>query len=42
MIPSDLLQLVASLGFLVIGGRLLVPHFREGEPAAEGEQTPEP
>ena len=38
---SDLLQLVASLGFLVIGGRLLVPLFREAGPAAEGDQTPE-
>ena len=42
VIPSDLLQLVASLGFLVIGGRLLLPLLREAESASEGDQTPEP
>lgn len=42
VIPSDLLQLVASLGFLVIGGRLLVPLFSSAEHVAEGDQTPEP
>ena len=42
VIPSDLLQLVASLGFLVIGGRLLVPLLRETEPATDGDQTLSP
>ena len=41
VIPSDLLQLLASLGFLVIGGRLLVPLFRETKPAEDGDQSPE-
>ena len=41
VIPSDWLQLVASLGFLVIGGRLLVPLLWETEPATDGDQTPE-
>ena len=41
VIPSDLLQLVASFGFLVIGGRLLVPLFNKAEQATDGDQTPE-
>ena len=39
LIPSDLLQLIASIGFLVIGGRLLVPLLHQAEPDADGDQT---
>ena len=42
VIPSDLLQLLASLGFLVIGGSLLVPLFHGNQPTEDGDQTPEP
>ena len=38
---SNLLQLMASLGFLVIGGRLLVPLVRDAEPTTNRDQTPE-
>jgi len=41
VIPSDLLQLLASVGFLVIGGRLLVPLVRDGEANSDGDQTSE-
>ena len=41
VIPSDLLQLLASVGFLVIGGRLLIPGFRDGEANTDGDQTSE-
>ena len=37
VIPSDLLQLVASLGFLVIGSRLLWPLLRDQE--KESDET---
>ena len=42
VIPSDLLQLLASIGFLVIGGRLLVPLLSNAKSGADGEQTPDP
>ena len=42
VIPSDLLQLVASVGFLVIGGRLLLPLFSDAENSTDGDQTSEP
>ena len=40
VIPSDLLQLVASLGFFVIGSRLLWPLLRDQEKeSAETDQS---
>ena len=42
VIPSDLLQLVASIGFLVIGGLLLLPLFSDAENSSDGDQTSEP
>ena len=41
VIPRDLLQLLASVGFLVIGRRLLVPLVRDGEANSDGDQTSE-
>ena len=40
LIPTDLLQLAASMGFLLIGGRLVIRSLRQGDgsgpSAAEG------
>ena len=37
VIPADWLQLIASTGFLVIGGRLLMPMFQAGLGSTEAE-----
>lgn len=37
VIPSDLLQLAASLGFLIIGTRLLLPLWSSKEESKESE-----
>jgi putative Ca2+/H+ antiporter (TMEM165/GDT1 family) len=34
LIPTDLLQLAASLGFLLIGGRLVIRSLRQGNDTA--------
>ena len=34
LIPTDLLQLAASLGFLLIGGRLVIRSLRQGNATA--------
>ena len=42
VIPSDLLQLIASIGFLVIGTRLLLPLMTRQQASGEGNGTPDP
>ena len=37
VIPADWLQLIASTGFLVIGGRLLMPMFQAGMGSTQAE-----
>ena len=37
VIPADWLQLIASTGFLVIGGRLLMPMFQAGLGSTQAE-----
>ena len=37
VIPADWLQLIASTGFLVIGGRLLMPMFQAGVESTQAE-----
>ncbi len=37
VIPSDLLQLAASIGFLIIGARLLLPLWGTKEDSTESE-----
>ena len=37
VIPADWLQLIASTGFLVIGGRLLMPMFQAGLESTQAE-----
>jgi len=37
VIPADWLQLIASTGFLVIGGRLLMPMFQAGMGSTHAE-----